>query len=73
MGHLYKIEVNERNGFINEFGKEVIPAEYLYATDFKDGIALVVTDTLFTNDYEEFRLKYNYINKRNTLVSGKKS
>ena len=68
MGHLYKIEVNERNGFINEFGKEVIPAEYLYATDFEDGIALVVTDTLFTNDYKEFRLKYNYINKRNKKI-----
>ncbi len=65
---LYKIEVDAKFGFINEFGEEVIPPSYMYATDFNEGIALVVIDTLFTNDLEKFRYKYNYINHRNKKI-----
>lgn len=66
---LYKIEVDAKFGFINEFGEEIIPPSYMYATDFNEGVALVVIDTLFTNDYEKFCYKYNYINHRNKKSS----
>lgn len=62
---LYKIEVDGRIGYINKYGEEIISPQYIYATDFKNGLALVVTDTLFTNDYNKFRYKYNYINGKN--------
>lgn len=65
---LYKIEVDAKFGFINEFGEEIIPPSYMYATDFNEGVALVVIDTLFTNDYEKFCYKYNYINHRNKKI-----
>lgn len=68
MDNLYLIEVNEKNGFINENGEVVIPPEYIYATDFIDNIALVVTDTLFSNDVDKFSYKYNYINNKNNKI-----
>ena len=68
MENLYLIEVNEKNGFINENGEVVIPPEYIYATDFIDNIALVVTDTLFSNDVDKFSYKYNYINNKNNKI-----
>lgn len=66
--HLFRIEVDEKNGFINEYGEVVIPPEYIYATDFIDNVALVVTDTIFSNDINKFSYKYNYINKRNNKI-----
>lgn len=65
---LYKIEVDAKFGFINEFGEEVIPPSYMYATDFNEGVALVVIDTLFTNNFEKCRYKYNYINHNNKKI-----
>ena len=65
---LYKIEVDSRFGFINKFGDEIISPTYMYATDFNEGVALVVIDTLFSNDIDKFCYKYNYIDNRNKKI-----
>ncbi len=55
---LYKVRNKyEKHGFVNRFGKEVIPLVYDYANDFSEGLAYVKKNG-----------KYGFINKSGDVV-----
>lgn len=74
---LYPIKVDDKYGYINKNGKEIIKPKYLYASNFNEGLALVITDTtkhLAKKYYSEWIdsdtliFKYGYINQSGRLV-----
>ena len=71
--YLYPIQVNDKYGYINRKGKVVIEPEYLYASEFTEGCALIVVDTVWSKcnykyNYGELTYKYGYINKSNKII-----
>lgn len=76
---LYSIEENGVYGFIDTLGNKVIEPQYLYISEFNEGLAVAVVDTIyidslqfnFGNIKETERyiiFKYGYINKENQFV-----
>lgn len=70
---LYKIDVDGKLGFIDNKGNEVIKPQYLFVSDFSEGLAVVVIDTtiiksesFFSRDSITYR--YGYINTKNKRV-----
>ena len=45
---LYKIETGGKYGYIDSLGIEIIKPQYLLASDFNEGLAVIVVDTLTT-------------------------
>ena len=67
---LYPIVVDGKYGYINNIGKEVITPQYMYASEFSEGCALVVVDTTWSSGgtYGECTYKYGYINESNKII-----
>lgn len=59
---LYYINKENKCGFIDSTGKEIIPPKYKMAFDFKEGIALVVTSFGKYSLGKYSTCKYGYIN-----------
>lgn len=82
--NLYPIFQNGKYGFIDSLGNEVIKPQYLYASYFNEGIALVIVDTTCTlfntsrnkidSPYyvlpkpKKIKYKYGYISLDNRLA-----
>ncbi len=71
---LIKVEVNNKYGFINTEGNEVVPCIYDDAYNFQDGFALVMVNRKFgfvnTEGDEVVPCKYDYINIRDLFSYG---
>jgi hypothetical protein len=60
---LYRIQKDGVYGYIDSLGTELIKPQYLYATNFRDGLALVVVDTTI------IRFKKDYTSCKNNIDS----
>ena len=71
---LIKVDVNNKYGFINTEGNEVVPCIYDDAYNFQDGFALVMVNRKFgfvnTEGDEVVPCKYDYINIRDLFSYG---
>ena len=82
-GDTYRIQANGLYGYIDSLGQEIIQPQYLYAEHFsKDGVALVILDTVHLTRIDTFRtklfgnteyqnvlkIKYGYINTANKSI-----
>lgn len=70
---LYKIETGGKYGYIDSLGIEIIKPQYLLASDFNEGLAVIVVDTLITKGIgffstDSISYKYGYINTNNKIV-----
>lgn len=68
---LYLIKEDGKCGFIDSLGRKVIEPSYLFAAPFSDGVALVVTDTTYTDNISR-KVNYHYIDYSGRIV-GKKN
>ncbi len=68
--YLYRINVNGQYGFIDSLGRVSIEPKYLYASDFKEGLALVIVDpsSKDMNNPDTHILKYGFIDLNGKLV-----
>ena len=82
--NLYPIYENGKYGYIDSLGNEVIKPQYLYASFFSEGIALVIVDTvcIYSDTFRDekgssfyippkpnkIKYKYGYISLDNKLV-----
>lgn len=55
-------------GFMNESGEIVIPAQYLYASQFSNGYAVVCTKWEKRDSCEPYYKEFNYIDKTGRIV-----
>lgn len=71
---LIKVDVNNKYGFINTEGNEVVPCIYDDAYNFQDGFALVMVNRKFgfvnTEGDEVVPCKYDYLNIRDLFTYG---
>lgn len=63
---LYLIQENRRYGYIDSLGNEVIKPQYLYASNFQEGIAIVIVDTIINEKGTQY--KYGYISTDNRMA-----
>lgn len=61
MLELYKIEKDGLFGFIDSLGNEVIKPQYLFTSEFSEGLALVVVDTAYQNNLLDYSNCSNYL------------
>lgn len=74
--HLYRINIDDKYGYIDSLGNEIIKPQYLFASSFKDGLALIVVDTISVLSFDStsnklinnFTFQYGYINTSNKIV-----
>lgn len=79
--NLYKIEVDGKYGFIDSLGQEIIKPQYLFASEFREGLALVVTDTILKanlidyskckDSFDSLTIKYDNSHKSDTTITYK--
>lgn len=66
---LYQIERDNKYGYIDSLGTEVIPPQYVLAGHFRNGLACVVTDTVYIHKSDTLKLlSAPYILKRDTVT-----
>lgn len=65
---LYLIREDGKCGFIDSLGNKIIEPSYLFADNFSDGVALVVTDTSWMTDLLMLKTNYHYINEHGKTV-----
>ena len=66
---LYRIEKNNKVGYIDSTGKEVIKPQYMAGSAFFDGLALVKVDTIAPDSFSDGNYyKYGYIDKNNNFI-----
>ncbi len=77
--NLYKIEVDGKYGYIDSLGQEIIKPQYLFASRFREGLALVVTDTILKvnlidyskckNRFDSLMIKFENYNKTDSTIT----
>ncbi len=55
-------------GFMNEAGEIIIPAQYLYVSQFSNGYAVICTKWKMEKDGRPFFIEFNYIDKDGKVV-----
>lgn len=65
---LYLIREDGKCGFIDSLGNITIEPSYIFADNFNDGVALVITDTSWMRDLLMIKTIYHYINEHGKTV-----
>lgn len=66
-GALYRIYENGLYGFIDSAGNVKIKPQFKYASDFQEGVALVISDVICTDD--GYKVTYTYVNAHGKRIS----
>lgn len=66
-GALYRIYENGLYGFIDSTGNVKIKPQFKYASDFQEGVALVISDVICTDD--GYKVTYTYVDAHGKRIS----